>query len=102
MFGCVVGNGVILATFYSRIYGVEHLSNSVYAKLKIMLAASDILLGLSVYPVIIYYAVTEHLFSAPSQASLLQHAKDSTKLYWVYISGSLLIFTQSLRHMEPI
>ena len=66
----------LIATFHARLYGVEHLAKTVYARVKIFLAISDIIIGISVYPVIIYYAVAHHLFTT---ARKVRHSS-STKL----------------------
>ena len=44
---CLFSNYVILATFLTKIRGLEYLSGTMYARLKIILAGSDIILGLS-------------------------------------------------------
>ena len=44
---CLFSNYVILATFLTKIRGLEYLSGTMYARLKIILAGSDIVLGLS-------------------------------------------------------
>ena len=50
-----------------------------------------------VFPVVIYYALSEYLFGDPSKENLLHHAKLSTEYYWVYITGSMLVFSQGSR-----
>ena len=50
-----------------------------------------------VFPVVIYYALSEYLFGDPSKENLLHHAKLSTEYYWVYITGSMLVFSQGLK-----
>ena len=46
---------------------------------------------------VIYYALSEYLFGDPSKENLLHHAKLSTEYYWVYITGSMLVFSQEPR-----
>lgn len=46
---------------------------------------------------VIYYALSEYLFGDPSKENLLHHAKLSTEYYWVYITGSMLVFSQDPR-----
>ena len=96
MFACLVGNGLIIIIFYPRVYGSEQCCNSFYARLKIILAFSDMLYGVTVYPVLIYYLAFEHLFGNPSPDVHLRKAWESQHSYWVYINGSLLLFAQTL------
>ena len=101
MFACLLGNGVIIATFYPKYGGYKKGrtiggSNFAYGRLKILLAISDIFLAVSTYPVIMYYAITENLFGPPNAGHLLRHARLSQEYYWVYITGSLMVFSQSV------
>ena len=83
-----LGNAIIILILYPQLSGKAKSRTSRHFKIKISLAASDLLPSITVFPFMIYYLILNFRSSNPTSEWLLKQAYDSQHSIWVNFSGN--------------